>query len=155
MTREELAGLFSEARFVVPMRARTKEEVLEELLDTFVREGLIRNRAIVLEMLHKRESLGSTGIGKGVAIPHGRSTAVPDVSIAFGRSAQPIDFDAIDGKPAQLFFMVLAPPQELNNRYLPALGRLVELVNESANRKSLLAAQNYAEFVAIIKGDSK
>ncbi|MDZ7379937.1 MAG: PTS sugar transporter subunit IIA [candidate division KSB1 bacterium] len=153
MTREELAGLFSAERFVVPMRAQTKDEVLEELLDTFVRQGLIRNRAIVLEMLHKRESLGSTGIGKGVAIPHGRSTAVPDVSIAFGRSAEPIEFDAIDGKPAQLFFMVLAPPQELNSRYLPALGRLVELVNESKGRTSLLAAKTYAEFVAVIKGE--
>ncbi|MBC7187006.1 MAG: PTS sugar transporter subunit IIA [Calditrichaeota bacterium] len=153
MTREELARLFSEQRFIVPMRAKNKDEVLEELLDTFVREGLIRNRAIVLEMLHKRESLGSTGIGKGVAIPHGRSTAVPDVSIAFGRSAAPIDFDSIDGKPAQLFFMVLAPPQELNSRYLPALGRLVELVNESKNRKRLLAAESFAEFVAVIKGE--
>jgi len=123
------------------------------LLDTFVMEKYIRNRDIVLEMLHQRETLGSTGIGKGVAIPHGRTTAAADVLIAFGKSDQGIDFDAIDGKPVHLFFMVIAPPNEEGNVYLPILGSLVTILNEKANRDKLMKVDTFQDFIAIITGE--
>ncbi|HNY91482.1 MAG: PTS system fructose-specific EIIABC component [bacterium ADurb.Bin431] len=153
MHRSELAKYFKDNLFVASLQAAKKEVAIAELLDTFVREKYIRNRDIVLEMLHQRETLGSTGIGKGVAIPHGRTTAAADVLIAFGKSDQGIDFDAIDGKPVHLFFMVIAPPNEEGNVYLPILGSLVTILNEKANRDKLMKVETFQDFIAIITGE--
>ncbi len=152
MTRPELAKLFEENLFIPELKSKDKEEALSELLDLFIDAKLIKNREIILEMLHQRESLGSTGIGKGIAIPHGRSTAVEDVHIAFGKTDDPIDYDAIDKKPVKLFFMVLAPPQEHTSKYLPALGKIVEIVNDAKNRRKLAKVATFEEFVAVIEG---
>jgi len=152
MTRSELAELFSEDLFIPSLEASSKEEILNKLLDTFVNAKIIKNREIILEMLHKRESLGSTGIGKGIAIPHGRSTAVEDVHIAFGKVAEPVDYDAIDKKPVKLIFMVLAPPQEHTSKYLPALGKLVEIVSEAKNRKKLSKIETFEELFNMLEG---
>jgi mannitol/fructose-specific phosphotransferase system IIA component (Ntr-type) len=153
MERAELALFFREGLFLPDMKARTKEEALEELVDLFVREHLVRNRGIVLEMLHKREALGSTGIGKGVAIPHGRTLAAPDIVIAFGRSRQGIDYDAMDGKPVHLFFLVLAPPQDQSNKYLPVLGKLVEMLSEDENCQKLMQVESFQEFIDVVVGE--
>jgi len=129
MHRSELAKYFKDNLFVAGLQAAKKEAAIAELLDTFVREKYIRNRDIVLEMLHQRETLGSTGIGKGV------------------------DFDAIDGKPVHLFFMVIAPPNEEGNVYLPILGSLVTILNEKANRDKLMKVETFQDFIAIITGE--
>jgi len=153
MLQNELSRFFSENLFIESMQAKNKEQAINELLDLFVREKYIRNREIVLEMLHQREKLGSTGIGKGVAIPHGRSTAVSSVLIAFGQSEAGINFDAIDGKPVHLFFMVIAPPNDEGNTYLPILGALVTILNEKRNRERLSKVKSYAELLPIIAGE--
>lgn len=153
MERGELVQYFDERLFIPKMAAKSKEKCLEELIDRFVEIKLIKKREIVLKMLQERESLGSTGIGKGVAIPHGRSTAASDVMVAFGKSVEGIDFDSMDGKPVHLIFMVLAPPQEENNRYLPLLGKLVEILREDKNRKGLMEVESFQEFVNLLKGE--
>jgi len=153
MQRTELVNHFQEKLFIPEMHATTKEGALGELLDLFVREKLIRNRDLVWEMLHQRETLGSTGIGKGVAIPHGRTTAASNVFIAFGKSSKGIDFDAIDKKPVHLFFMVIAPPHDEGNIYLPILGTLVTVLNDKNNRDRLLEVSSFADFVPIITGE--
>ena len=136
MKKIELENYFKEKLFITEMKASNKEEALSELLDLFVEGKYIRNREIVLEMLHQRETLGSTGIGKGIAIPHGRTTAAADVTIAFGLSQKGIEFDSIDKKPAHLFFMVIAPPHDEGNTYLPVLGSLVTILNEKEIAKN-------------------
>lgn len=153
MRGSELQKYFDEQLFIPEMEATTKNEALEELLNLFIDMKHIRNRQIVLEMLHTRETLGSTGIGKGIAIPHGRTTAVSDVLIAFGKSEAGIDFDAMDGKPVHLFFMVIAPPHEENNVYLPILGTLVTALNNKKNRDELKKISTFEEFLAIITGE--
>jgi nitrogen PTS system EIIA component len=153
MHRNELARFFKEKLFIAEINAKTKSGALAELLDLFVREKYIRNRDIVLEMLHQRETLGSTGIGKGVAIPHGRTTAASDVLIAFGKSEKGIEFDAIDHKPAHLFFMVIAPPNDEGNVYLPILGSLVTILNDKGNRDKLQKVDSFSQFISIITGE--
>ncbi len=153
MNQSELSRYFSEHLFIAQLKAKNKEQAISELLDLFVKEKYIRNREIVLEMLHQREKLGSTGIGKGVAIPHGRTTAASNVLIAFGKSEAGINFDAIDGKPVHLFFMVIAPPNDEGNTYLPILGALVTLLNEKSNRDKLAQVKAFAEFLPIITGE--
>jgi PTS system nitrogen regulatory IIA component len=154
LQRAELAKYFESALFIPQLKSNTKNAVLKELLDPFVQEKYIRNRELVLEMLHRREKLGSTGIGKNVAIPHGRTTAAADVIVAFGRSEQGIDFDAVDAKPVHLFFMVIAPPHDEGNVYLPLLGSLVTVLNLKKNRDKLLKVDTFEEFIKVLTGES-
>jgi PTS system nitrogen regulatory IIA component len=153
MLKIPLSELFDEKLFLLDIKSRKKEDVLAELVDLFVKEKYIRNREILLEMLHQREMLGSTGIGKGVAIPHGRTIAVSKLVIAFGRSSRPINFNAIDNKPVSMFFMVIAPPNDEGNVYLPLLGSLVTLLNVSKNRDKLMKIQTYKEFLSVMSGE--
>ena len=153
MENKDLVDFFDESLFISSLRARSKKGAFDELVSLFVDAKIVRKKDILLEMLHKRETLGSTGIGKNVAIPHGRTTAALDVKIAFGRSKKGIDFDAIDGKPVNLIFVVLAPPHDENNKYLPVLGKLVEVVSEKANRDRLIKAESYEDFINVIAGE--
>jgi PTS system nitrogen regulatory IIA component len=104
-----------------------------------------------MEMLHRREQLGSTGIGHGIAIPHGRTTAAPDLMIAFGHSKSGIDWQAMDGRPVHLIFMVLAPPQEQNNRYLPVLGRLVEILSDPRQLDKFHSVTAFSDFTNLLR----
>ncbi len=150
MTNEELVNYFDEQLFLPNLQAQTKKELFEEIIDQFVKVKYFKNKNIILEMLHQRERLGSTGIGKKVAIPHGRSTSASDIMIAFGKSEEGIDYDAIDGKPVHLIFMIIAPPQDENNMYLPILGKMVEILNKTKNRNKLMQAKSFNEFIDII-----
>ena len=153
MQKNELAQHFNEKLFLPEMKATGRDKALVELLDLFIEERVIRNRELVLEMLRQRETLGSTGIGKGVAIPHGRTTATSDVKIAFGISTAGIDFEAIDNKPVHLLFMVIAPPHDEDNLYLPILGTLVTILKDRKNRDKLRKVRTFSEFLPIIIGE--
>lgn len=149
----KLSNHFNNALFQPDMTATTKEEVLEELLDMFVGNQYVKDKHLVLEMLHQRETLGTTALGKGVAVPHGRTIATGDMIIAFGRSNDGVEFGADDGKPVTLFFMVLAPPNDEGNVYLPVLGSLVTVLKNAQKRKKLNSVQSYEDFIAIIDGE--
>ncbi len=150
MDNEDLYTYFDEQLFLSDLRATTKDELLKEIVDQFVNVKYLKNSDIVLEMLKKREVLGSTGIGKGIAIPHGRTTSASDIMIAFGKSKNGIDYDSIDGKPVNLIFMIIAPPQDSNNMYLPILGKMVEILSKSKNRNKLMSAETFEEFIDVI-----
>ena len=152
MEAKDLLDYFRQDLFISQLKASTKDASLDELATLFVESKIIRKKNIVLEMLRKRETLGSTGIGKGVAIPHGRTTAAIDVKIAFGKSGQGIDFDSIDKKPVNLVFLVLAPPHDENNRYLPILGKLVEVLSGVKNRNKLMKVETFDEFIQVFNG---
>lgn len=154
MPVSELSKHFHPNLFNNNLKASNKEQVLEELLDLFTNEKLVKNKSLVLEMLKQRETLGSTGIGNGIAIPHGRTTAAGDVIIAFGHSEKGIEFEAIDNKPVHLFFMVIAPPNDEGNVYLPALGSLVTVLKKKENREKLKKISSYEELIEIIDGET-
>lgn len=145
MEKQELVQYFNVNLFIPELSAATKDEALDEITSKFVENRYIRNQDILLAMLKQRENLGSTGIGKGIAIPHGRSTSVKDVMIAFGKSEKGIDFGAVDNKPVHLIFMVVAPPIEQSNKYLPILGKLVETINNIKNRKALMQVETFED----------
>lgn len=151
MEAHELVQYFDENLFIADLKSNTKDECLAELAVHFERNKLIKNKEILLEMLRQRENLGSTGIGKGVAIPHGRTTAAKDVMIAFGRSVPGIDYDSVDKEPVHLIFMVIAPPIEQGNKYLPVLGKLVEVLNNSDRRKSILNVTTFDDLLHCFK----
>ncbi len=146
-----LSEFLDEELFIPQLQARDKEGALKEMVDALVRAQRIKEGGILIEMLRQREQLGSTGIGRGVAVPHGRTLAITRLAVAFGRSTEGIEFDAMDGKPVHLVFLTVAPPQERSNLYLPVLGKIVEMVKSVKSRRRLLAAADYEEVAEILE----
>jgi mannitol/fructose-specific phosphotransferase system IIA component (Ntr-type) len=152
MTHEELFTLFSAELFIPKLKAKDRDDVLSEMVKHAGAAGVIRDQDVILGMLRNRESLGSTGLGEGVAFPHGRSLAIPSLMALFARSEKGVDYGAIDGKPVHLFFMFIAPPIEKENRYLPALGRVVELIRDEETRGKMMGIKNFEDFKGILLG---
>jgi mannitol/fructose-specific phosphotransferase system IIA component (Ntr-type) len=109
-----------------------------------------KDAELIVSTLQKREELGSTGIGKGIAIPHCRSLAVDKLEIAVGRTTKPISFNAIDKKPVSLIFLIIAPPQDPGNQYLITLGKIVQIAKEMTKKKVIQKPQTQEEFIALI-----
>ena len=111
------------------LESSDKEAVLKELV------GLLhldeKSEAMLFKMLKRRETLGSTGIGQNIAIPHCRALVVTKLRVAFGRKLEGIDFKAIDDKPVHYFFLIVAPPLEVSNQYLPVLGKIAQFAKEA------------------------
>lgn len=148
--KKKLEEYFEENLFIAEMKAESKQGALEELVDVLAESGKIHDKSIILEMLERREALGSTGIGHGVAIPHGRSLAANQIMVVFGKSSKGVEFDSMDGEPVSLFFLILAPPQDRFNQYLPFLGKVVELIKDSAVRSRLAEVKSFQDFLAVL-----
>lgn len=103
----------------------------------------------LLRVLNRREQLGSTGMGRGIAIPHCRSLVVPRLRMAYARLAEPLPWDAIDGKPVRHVFLIVAPPLEVSNQYLPTLGQLAGFAKEPGNLEKLDLVQTAGEFLEL------
>lgn len=142
-----LASLLSRERINLELKSTKKEDVLKDLV------YMIKSKTdaeLIYTILLKREELGSTGIGKGIAIPHCRSLAVSKLEIAVGRTVKPVDFNAIDKKPVNLFFLVIAPPQDPGNQYLITLGKIVQIAKEITRGNLLSKINTPDEFIAKI-----
>lgn len=135
------------------LTANTKADVLTELINVLIASGLRIDRAKAIDVLQQREKLGSTGIGDGVAIPHGKVSDLQDLVVAFGRSKTGITFDAIDGKPVHLFFLLLAP-ENSTGQHLKALAKISKMLKTPNFRKKLLDAKSKTElYKAIVEQD--
>jgi PTS system nitrogen regulatory IIA component len=104
----------------------------------------------VLEVLRHRESLGSTGIGKGIAVPHGRSTLVSERCVVIARSLKGVEFDAVDERPVHLCFLIVAPPVERDPIYLRLLADIVKAVRLARTRERILQAPDFGAVRAIL-----
>ena len=123
-----LRELFTEDNVKLELEATSRDEALFELV------GLLSvdesSEETLFKTLKRRENLGSTGIGKGIAIPHCRSLAVPRLHLAYGRHRAGLDFRAIDGAPVHNCFLIIAPPLEVSNQYLPVLGKIAQFAKD-------------------------
>ncbi len=128
--------------------AASREAVLEAMVDLLAISG--RSRTTLLRLLARREVLGSTGVGRGFAIPHCRSLVVPRVRLAYGRLAGPLEWGAPDGLPVHHVFLIVAPPVEVSNQYLPILGRLAQLGRQPGFREGLDRAATPNEVLAAL-----
>ena len=131
------------------LQAKNKTEALQELVKTIIDGGLKLDPSVVLEVLQQREKLGSTGIGDGVAIPHGKIPALEELVVAFGRSKEGISFDAIDGKPVHLFFLLLAPENSAG-QHLKALAKISKMLKVVNFRKTLMEGKSRGDLYKII-----
>ena len=156
MTNKELISYLHHDLFIPDLKAKNKIDAISKMVAHLVEKQRIRGGKIVLEALKTREKLGSTGIGKGIAIPHSRSTVTDSLTLLFARSTDGVEYDAIDEKPVHLFFMILAPHQEKSSEYLPLLGKLVEVTKDANVRKKLLKVEDITAVAeAFEKGKSK
>jgi PTS system nitrogen regulatory IIA component len=131
------------------LSAKTKIEALTELVNTMIRGSFKLNSSSIIEILQQREHLGSTGIGDGVAIPHGKIPELDDLIVAFGRSTEGIDYDSLDGKPVHLFFLLLAPENSAG-QHLKVLAKISKMLKIANFRKMLLKAKSQSDLYKII-----
>jgi PTS system nitrogen regulatory IIA component len=134
------------------LAATDKQGVLAELCAALGRAYPLLAPSRLVGVLLEREKLGSTGIGEGVAIPHGKLVGVPGLIAAFGRSRRGVDFAAIDGKPAQLFFVLFAPENSAGI-HLKALARISRLLRSPEFRQKILDAKDRAAIFQLIVGE--
>lgn len=145
----QLNDLFSPDAVSLDLRAASKDELLTELV------GLLRlderSSETLLRMLQRRETLGSTGVGRGIAIPHCRSLVVNHLRLAYGHKREPVDFQAIDGQPVSDFFLIVAPPTEVSNQYLPVLGKIAQFAKEADVPERLAAMSSPQAFLDLLR----
>ena len=143
-------------RFIIPeIASKTKEGVLRELVRVLARVERQVNEDRMTEILLERESLGSTGIGDGVAVPHGKTKEVKKILASFGRSLPGMDFQSLDGKPTHLFFLLIAP-EDSAGMHLKALAQISRLMKDPAFRKRLMDAHSAEEIYSLFsEGEEK
>jgi len=140
---------------IADLKGETKEEVLTELVSSLKEMGLIENVEEAVKVIFDREKLGSTGIGDGVAIPHGKMKKLQNVLCAFGRSTKGIEFGAVDNKPVHMFFLLLAP-EESTGLHLKMLSRISRIVRDASFRKKLMEEVHASQvFKDIVEEDKK
>jgi mannitol/fructose-specific phosphotransferase system IIA component (Ntr-type) len=143
-----LCDLFTPETVRLDLVSTTADDVLAELV------GLLRldeeASDTLLRILRRREELGSTGVGRGIAIPHGRSLVVEAVRLAYGRCPAGIPYRAIDGRPVHHFFLIVAPPVEVSNQYLPVLGKIAQFGKDPDVPERLNRLQTVEEFFALL-----
>lgn len=144
-----LKTLFTEDLMIGSLKANNKNKAIEEMVDQLDKQGKLLNKSAYLQAVLDREEEYSTGIGMGIAIPHGKSTGVKEPALVFARSEAGVDFDSMDGEPAHLIFMV-AVPESANEDHLKILGLISRKLMHKDVRDQLMAAKSYDEVLKII-----
>jgi PTS system nitrogen regulatory IIA component len=141
--------------WVIPdLQGTDKSSILKELSSVLVKPCQVPSVEELLQVLLDREKLGSTGIGEGIAIPHGRLKKLKKFFISFGRSLRGVDFDSIDRKPSHLFFLVIAPENSAVDN-LKLLSRIVTLLKEPSLKKRLMEVHSQKELFQIISEEDE
>jgi mannitol/fructose-specific phosphotransferase system IIA component (Ntr-type) len=143
-----LREFFSPDAIKLGLEGNSKDEILKELISLLSLDE--KSEGMLYKMLKRRENLGSTGIGRGIAIPHCRSLVVSRLRVAFGRKPQGIDFKAIDDKPVYNFFLIVAPPLEVSNQYLPVLGKVAQFAKEPDVPERLETLDSPQKFIDLL-----
>lgn len=145
-----LTDLLSTARIRIPFHALDKDGVIRELVDLFASDTAVHDADDVFRAVKEREAVLSTGIGHGVAIPHGKSSAVAELGLAVGLARTPIEFDALDGEPVRLVFLLVGP-ESAAGPHIKALSRISRLVRQASVRERLFAASSADEFLDALR----
>ncbi|MFA5405300.1 MAG: PTS sugar transporter subunit IIA [Ignavibacteria bacterium] len=138
----------------IKLEAKDKTEAINKMVDLANGSGKIIDLEKVRTVVFEREKLVSTGVGKGFAIPHGKSDDISDIVAAFGILSEPIDFDSIDSEKVQFIFLLVGKDSMLNT-HIKLLSRISRLMNKDEFRKSLLEAKSKAELLQIFKNEEQ
>lgn len=138
----------------VDLQGKSKKEVIKELVQLLSKSKKIKDIDKMVKILMDREELGSTGIGQGIAIPHGKSDAVSEISAAFGISKKGINYEALDGEPVNLIFLLMAP-HDSAGVHLKALAKISRLLKDKFFRQALRESKSSEEVMKIIKEEDE
>ncbi|MFP4472458.1 MAG: PTS sugar transporter subunit IIA [Candidatus Omnitrophota bacterium] len=136
------------------LKSKTKKDVITEMVDLLIGSGAIdkKIRAKLIEVLLAREALGSTAIGQGIAIPHGKCEQVSELTAALAISKEGVDFDSLDGEPAHIFFLLVAPIDSAGP-HLKALARISRLLKDKYFRENLKTAKDKQTILDLVMND--
>jgi PTS system nitrogen regulatory IIA component len=143
-----------ESCVIADLKGGTKKEILTELTSSLKEAGLITSTEEAVGVILERERLGSTGIGEGIAIPHGKMKGIDRILCAFGRSKEGVDFDAVDGKPVHIFFLLLAP-EDSAGLHIQMLSRISRILRDQSFRKRLIEQGDNRDLYAGIVGEDE
>jgi nitrogen PTS system EIIA component len=150
-----LKDALKESCVIADLKGGTKKEVLTELVTSLKEAGFIDDVQEAVSVILEREKLGSTGIGEGIAIPHGKMAGTDRILCAFGRSKEGIDYDAVDGEPAHIFFLLLAP-EDSAGLHIQMLSRISRILRDEVFRKHLVEqSENMDLYSEIVGQDEK
>jgi len=144
----EIRDMFSKERVSFDMKSKTKTEALDELIELLIKDNKVKDAEIFKKAVLDREEEYSTGIGMGIAIPHGKSNSVIEASIVFGKSVDGVEYDSMDGKPAHLFFLI-AVPEDANNVHLKVLSEISRKLMHSEIREQLMNCGSFEDFLEV------
>ncbi len=145
-----LLDILSPDSTIVDLKGETKEEIIAELVDSLANSDAITDRDKVLQAVLEREKIMSTGIGDGIAIPHGKSDSVEQLIAALGTQRRGVDFEALDGEPAYVFFLLVSPAN-VSGPHIKALARISRLLKNDEFKKKLIAAESSTAVIGIIE----
>jgi len=151
----KITEILQEQCIVADIKGQTKREVISELVETLAKARLIEDVVTAVNVVMDREKLGSTGIGNGVAVPHGKLKNINNIMCAFGRSQNGVDFDAVDRAPVYIFFLVLAP-EDSASLHLKVLSRITKILRDQSLRKKIIKFTNVSDiYTSILEEDEK
>ena len=151
----KIDDILKPSSIIANLNSNKKEDVLREITDFLKNMGLIKDKKTLFSTLMEREKLGSTGIGENVAIPHGKSEELSQITTVFGRSLEGIDFESLDQKPVHFVFMVIAPSNS-TGQHLKALARISRLFKNQSLRDDILKLQDANQIYSLLlEEDSK
>jgi fructose-specific phosphotransferase system IIA component len=141
--------------FIIPdLQGQTKEEVINELIDLFKKDPRVIDLGKIRDAVLEREKIMSTGVGKGFAIPHGKTNAINDILAAFGKSNKPIEYDSLDGRPVNLVFLLVGK-DNLVSKHIKLLSRISRMMNKDEFREKLINATTSEEILEIFKKEEE
>jgi len=150
----KLTDILKPEQVIADLKSTGKRAVMKELCGPLLKIQPQLDLKVLMEVLIERERLGSTGIGDGIAIPHGKLPDMDNLLLSFGRSLAGVDFDSLDGKPAHLFFLVVAPENSAGV-HLKTLARISRLLKSNALRRDLMEAKDSRAIYAIIEAQDE
>ena len=147
----KISDFLNTKAILTDLKATNKAEVIQELVTTLVNVGAIdkKNKAKLIEILMAREALGSTAIGQGIAIPHGKCEYVTKLTAGLGISKKGVDFDSLDGEPAFIFFLLVAPIDSAGP-HLKALAKISHLLKDKYFRENLKSSKDEKSILKLI-----
>jgi fructose-specific phosphotransferase system IIA component len=150
----KVSDLLEEKFILSEFKGETKEEIINELIDLFNDDPRVSNINDVKTCVIEREKIMSTGVGKGFAIPHGKTNSITDILAAFGKSEKAIDYSALDGEPVYLVFLLVGKDAFVG-KHIKLLSRISRLMNSDEFREKLINAKNKNEILQIFNEEEK
>lgn len=149
-----ICDILKQEKIISSMKGKDKSEIINELIDIFKDDERVVNIESMRDAVHEREKIMSTGVGKGFAIPHAKTNSVSDIVAAFGKIDAPIDFQALDGQPVNLVFLLVGK-ENLVGPHIKLLSRISRMMNKEEFRESLLKAQTAEEMFNLFENEEK